>query len=162
MGTAVLSDWYHAFMTRSREPNVTNLPYPTPTSPAATKRMRSNRRSDTKPEVSLRSLLHRSGLRFRKDYAIRLSTGKVVHMDVAFTRRKVAIFVDGCFWHRCPDHGTTPKSNRSYWIPKLNDNVERDRRVTADLVAQGWHVVRVWEHVRPFDAAQQIREMLTD
>ena len=160
MGTAVLSDWYHAFMTRSREPNVTNLPYPTPTSPATTKKMRSNRRSDTKPEVSLRSLLHRSGLRFRKDYAIRLPTGKVVHSDITFTKKKVAVFVDGCFWHCCPDHGTIPKSNQDYWIPKLEDNVDRDRAIDRELRADGWQVLRVWEHVPIESAKRRILEVL--
>ena len=125
----------------------TKLPYPKPTSPAATKTMRSNRRSDTKPEVSLRSLLHRSGLRFRKDYHIRLSGGKAVHADIAFTRLRMAVFVDGCFWHCCPDHGTIPKSNREYWVPKLKQNVDRDRTIDRELPAAGWRVLRFWEHV---------------
>ena len=87
---------------------MTDLPYPKPTSPASTKKMRSNRRSDTKPEVSLRSLLHRSGLRFRKDYPIRLAGGKAVHADIAFTRSKMVVFVDGCFWHSCPEPWDNP------------------------------------------------------
>ena len=135
---------------------MTNFPYPTPTSPVATRKMRSNRRSDTKPEVLLRSLLHRSGLRFRKDYAIRLPNGKVVHSDIAFTRRKVAVFVDGCFWHCCPDHGTIPKSNQAYWIPKLKQNVARDRMVDKELKVAGWRVLRFWEHVSPDAAVQEI------
>ena len=133
---------------------------PRPTSPAATKKMRSNRRVDTKPEVSLRSLLHRSGRRFRKDYAIRLPSGKVVHSDIAFPRRKLAVFVDGCFWHCCPDHGTVPKSNQTYWIPKLSQNVERDKRVTEGLLSEGWDVIRIWEHMHPVDAAKHIAERL--
>ena len=131
---------------------MTNLTYPTPTSPAATRRMRSNRRADTKPEVALRSLLHRSGLRFRKDYPIRLSTSRTVRCDIAFTRRKVVVFVDGCFWHGCPDHGTLPKSNQTYWIPKLEQNVDRDRAINRELKADGWKVMRFWEHV-PVEAA---------
>lgn len=139
---------------------MTSLPYPTPTSPVATKKMRSNRRSNTKPEVLLRSALHRSGLRFRKDFAIRLPTGKVVHSDIAFTRRKLAVFVDGCFWHCCPEHGTIPKSNQSYWVPKLRQNVDRDKAIDCELRAAGWRVIRVWEHMSPVDATKQISELL--
>lgn len=109
--------------------------------------MRSNRRSDTKPEVSLRSSLHRFGLRFRKDYPIRLSGGRIVHADIAFTRLKTAVFLDGCFWHCCPEHGTMPKSNRDYWVPKLQQNVDRDRATDSELRADGWRVLRFWEHV---------------
>ena len=139
---------------------VTHLPYPTPTSPAATKKMRSNRRLDTKPEVSLRSLLHRSGLRFRKDYSIRLATGKAVHADIAFTRKKIAVFVDGCFWHCCPDHGTIPKSNQAYWIPKLKQNMDRDREIDRELRTVGWQVLRFWEHVNLEAAKTEILEVL--
>ena len=114
--------------------------------------MRSNRRVDTKPEVELRSLLHRRGLRFRKDYLIRLRNRRRVYADIAFTKKKVAVFVDGCFWHSCPQHGTTPKSNQDYWIPKLRENVERDCRTNAELRASGWLVIRVWEHVTPQEA----------
>ncbi|MXY22110.1 MAG: very short patch repair endonuclease [Dehalococcoidia bacterium] len=108
--------------------------------------MRSNRRVDTKPEVKLRSLLHRRGLRFRKDYLIRLPNRRRVYVDVAFTKKKVAVFVDGCFWHSCPQHGTMPKSNQDYWIPKLRQNVERDRDVNWRLREVGWSVIRIWEH----------------
>ena len=118
--------------------------------------MRSNRRTDTKPEVALRSLLHRGGLRFRKDYAIRLPPGRVVHADVAFPRRKLAVFVDGCFWHSCPEHGTVPKSNRAYRVPKLQENVARDRATDAALRSQGWRVLRVWEHLGATGAAKQV------
>ena len=129
------------------------LPHPIPTSTTATKKMRANRRVDTKPEIRLRSALHRAGLRFRKDYLIRLPKGRIVHPDVVFTRRKVAVFVDGCFWHSCPRHGTTPKSNMEYWIPKLKENVERDRTTDSRLRAGGWQVVRVWAHVHEDEAA---------
>lgn len=137
-----------------------NLPYPTPTSPSATKKMRSNRRSDTKPEVLLRSLLHRSGLRFRKDYPILLPSGRRVHVDIAFTRTNTAVFVDGCFWHCCPVHGTIPKSNQAYWIPKLKQNVDRDRAIDRELQAAGWTVLRFWEHVRPEEAREELLSSL--
>jgi DNA mismatch endonuclease Vsr len=97
------------------------VPYPEPTSPAATKIGKANLRTGTKPEVELRSALHRAGLRFRKDLLIQVA-GIRVRPDVVFTRRKVAVFVDGCFWHGCPDHQHLPKSNQDYWIPKLRAN----------------------------------------
>lgn len=123
-----------------------SLPYPKPTSATATKKMRSNRRVDTKPETKLRSSLHKRGFRFRKDYPVRLADGRTVHPDIVFTSKKVAIFVDGCFWHSCPRHGTVPKSNRGYWVPKLQQNIARDRIADENLSALGWRVIRVWEH----------------
>ncbi len=114
--------------------------------------MRANRRTDTKPEMALRRALHRKGYRYRKDYRLDLAQGKRVRPDIAFTARKVAVFVDGCFWHACPEHGTKPAANTWYWDPKLRRNVERDRAADAALSAAGWEVVRVWEHV-PLDVA---------
>jgi DNA mismatch endonuclease (patch repair protein) len=103
------------------------------------------KRSGTKPEVALRSALHRRGFRFRKD--LRFDVGGVkVRPDVVFTARKVAVFVDGCFWHCCPIHGREPARNKWYWSPKLARNVERDRAADAALSAAGWNVVRAWEH----------------
>lgn len=108
--------------------------------------MLGNKRRDTRPEKALRSALHAAGLRFRKDY--RIDLGKVKpRPDVVFTRAKVAVFVDGCYWHCCPVHGTQPKTNAGYWTPKLARNVERDREHDQALTAAGWVVVRVWEHV---------------
>ncbi len=124
--------------------------------------MRSNRRVDTKPEVALRSLLHRRGLRFRRDYPVRLPNGKTVHPDIAFTRKKIAIFVDGCFWHSCPEHGTTPKTNQDYWIPKLQQNVERDRNTDEGLQTIGWRVIRIWEHVSLDEAERLVLKCLED
>ena len=107
--------------------------------------MASNRRRDTFPELRLRSALHARGWRFRVD--LRLDTsGAKPRPDIVFTRRKVAVFVDGCFWHGCPEHGSVPKSNRGYWVPKLARNEQRDRRNDEALGAAGWSVVRVWEH----------------
>lgn len=103
------------------------------------------RRTNTKPEVELRSLLHRSGHRFRKDYPVRAG-GKLVRPDIAFTRQKVAVFIDGCFWHCCPEHGRRPQNNTAYWGPKLTRNVERDREQTDALQRAGWTVLRAWEH----------------
>jgi DNA mismatch endonuclease, patch repair protein len=131
------------------------LPYPTPTSAEVTRRMRANRRTDTKPEIALRSALHRLGLRFRKDHPIRLDH-RIVRPDIVFTRRKLAVFIDGCFWHRCPIHGNVPKANSDYWEPKLARNVDRDHRVDEDLAAAGWQPVRAWEHEAPADVAARI------
>jgi DNA mismatch endonuclease (patch repair protein) len=114
--------------------------------------MQANRRSDTKPEVVLRSLLHRRGYRFRKNLLLRLPNGVKVRPDIVFTARKVAVFVDGCFWHVCPQHGRHPTTNEWYWSPKLQRNVDRDRKANAALQAAGWHVIRIWEH-EPTDAA---------
>jgi DNA mismatch endonuclease, patch repair protein len=107
--------------------------------------MRANRRTDTKPEVALRRELHRQGFRYRKDYRLDLTAARV-RPDIAFTARRVAVFVDGCFWHCCPEHGSQPANNTWYWKPKLERNVERDRAADAALTAAGWSVVRVWEH----------------
>lgn len=127
------------------------LPYPHPSTPDATTRMRANRSVDTTPERLVRSGLHRLGLRFRTDYRVRTAT-RTIRVDVAFPRERLAVFIDGCFWHCCPEHGTTPRSNQNYWVPKLERNVERDARTTEDLGAGGWTVLRIWEHVRPAQA----------
>jgi len=116
--------------------------------------MQAIRRVNTKPEVLLRSALHRAGYRFRKDHRVR--AGEVwVRPDIVFTRRRVAVFVDGCFWHGCPDHGRQPTSNEWYWSPKLARNQERDGRNSAALEAAGWRVIRLWEHV-PLDEAVRL------
>ena len=121
------------------------VPYPAPKDEAATRVGKANPRADTKPELQLRSDLHRRGLRFRKDLLLRTG-GMKVHPDVVFTRARVAVFVDGCFWHGCPEHQVVPARNRDYWVPKLLRNVERDRQADEALSSDGWAVVRVWEH----------------
>lgn len=126
--------------------------YPSPSSPAASAVMRGNRRRDTRPEMALRRALHRLGARYRVD--LRIEAGDVVvRPDVVFTRRRLAIFVDGCFWHACAQHGTKPSVNLAYWQAKLARNVARDQRVTEALTTSGWRVIRVWEHEDPEDAA---------
>jgi len=99
------------------------------------------KRRDTSPERVLRSSLHAAGLRFRVDRRI-----EGIHADIVFVAAKVAIFVDGCFWHSCPTHATRPKSNVSYWLPKLEENRRRDLKQTARLRRCGWMVIRIWEH----------------
>lgn len=107
--------------------------------------MQANRRTNTKPEVALRSALHRLGYRYRKDFRLDLKEVRV-RPDIVFTARKIAIFVDGCFWHVCPEHGRQPTTNEWYWTPKLRRNMERDRAADAALQDAGWQVVRLWEH----------------
>lgn len=117
--------------------------------------MRRNPRRDTKPEVVLRSELHARGLRFRKDLPIRLPS-RIVRPDVVFTRVRVAVFVDGCFWHSCATHGNTPRKNKDYWVPKLSHNVARDAAVNEALEDAGWKVVRGWEHEAPSEIADRV------
>ena len=119
--------------------------WPTAANPAASAVMQANHRVDTGPERRLRSLLHRRGLRFRKDMTIRYD-GTWTRPDVVFTRARVVVYVDGCFWHGCPEHGTRPTNNADYWTAKLARNVERDRQATAALTQAGWTVTRAWEH----------------
>lgn len=135
------------------------LPYPHPVDSVSTTIMRANRRVDTGPERALRSALHRRGLRFRKDHRVRLPT-RAARIDVAFPSEGLAVFVDGCFWHGCPEHGTTPQANRRYWGPKLRKNVERDERVSRELRRAGWRVLRIWEHVPTDEAADLVTDTL--
>src|SRR5947209_20230456 len=122
------------------------MEYPTPSSPAVTAVMRANSGRDTKPEVRLRSELHRRGLRFRKHLTI-TAAGVRVRPDIVFPRQRVAVFVDGCFWHGCEEHGNLPRHNSEYWVAKISHNHDRDRVVTAALEASGWQVLRLWEHL---------------
>ncbi|MCE0485435.1 very short patch repair endonuclease [Ornithinimicrobium sp. EGI L100131] len=106
--------------------------------------MRANRSRDTTPEIALRRALHRRGLRYR----VNMRPIKAVRRtaDVVFPRCKIAVFVDGCFWHGCPDHYRAPSTNEGYWAAKLSRNVARDAQVNGLLRDHGWTVVRVWEH----------------
>ena len=137
----------------------TRVPYPKPSTSAVSAVMKGNRSRDTRPEVLLRSALHRRGLRFRKDYVVRTGSGRF-RADVVFTRGRVAVFVDGCFWHGCPDHGRTPRSNVDYWQAKLSRNAARDRTTGAVLNEAGWTVVRIWEHERVADAVNSVEQAL--
>jgi DNA mismatch endonuclease (patch repair protein) len=124
---------------------VSAVPYPAPVDAATSKRMSRNRKRDTRPERAVRSALHARGLRFRVDHRLRLEE-LAVRPDIVFTRARLAIFIDGCFWHACPEHGTAPARNVDYWGPKLRRNVERDSRVDRALAEAGWMVFRAWEH----------------
>jgi DNA mismatch endonuclease (patch repair protein) len=122
--------------------------------------MQATRRRDTRPEQVIRSLLHRRGFRFRVDYPIRTAAGRKRRTDIAFTRQKLAIFIDGCFWHECPDHCRLPQRNRDYWQAKLSGNAERDRLVERELRGIGWTVLRFWEHERVEIVAARVEEAL--
>ena len=121
--------------------------------------MQANRRRDTEPELALRSALHRAGYRFRRDLSLKVG-GMRVRPDIVFTRHKVAVFVDGCFWHCCPEHGRQPSVNGWYWSPKLERNRVRDLRNTEVLEAAGWRVIRIWEHEDIADAFARVAQML--
>ncbi|MFC4827599.1 very short patch repair endonuclease [Agromyces aurantiacus] len=107
------------------------------------KSMVANRRRDSGPELLVRKRLFAAGLRYRVDYA---PLGGRRRADIVFTRRRVAVFIDGCFWHGCPVHATIPKRNTDYWAPKLLRNIERDRETDRALHSAGWTVLRYWEH----------------
>ena len=129
---------------------------PIPSSVGVSQRMSRLGRRDTRPELALRSELHRRGLRFRVDRTV---VPKVrTRADLVFTRARVAVFVDGCFWHACPEHQTWPQANKEWWRQKLDNNVARDRRNNAALEAEGWTVIRVWEHETASIAADRIED----
>jgi len=124
------------------------------TSPATRKAMQANRRRDTAPEMAIRRLVHASGLRYRVD-ARPLATARHT-ADMIFSRARVAVFVDGCWWHGCPKHYRPPSSNVSYWAAKVARNQERDRLADQALAEAGWTVIRIWEHEAPELAAHRI------
>jgi DNA mismatch endonuclease, patch repair protein len=118
--------------------------------------MQRQRRRDSAPELALRSALHRRGLRFRVDRPVAgLSRHRV---DIAFPRARLAVYVDGCFWHGCPEHGCVPKANSAWWQAKIENNRRRDARADALMRADGWTVLRVWEHEEPERAARLVAE----
>ncbi len=108
--------------------------------------------------MALRRELHRRGLRYRVTVKVPDRPRRTI--DIAFTRRKVAVFVDGCFWHGCPEHGTDPASNAAWWQTKLEANKLRDADTTHHLESLGWRVVRVWEHEDPVAAATNIGQIV--
>ena len=112
-------------------------------------------RADSGPELALRRQLHAFGLRYRLR-----RPSLPGRPDIMFTRARVACFVDGCFWHACPEHGTMPKNNRDWWTAKLEANRERDERKDHELADLGWLVVHVWEHEDMTLAAQRIAALL--
>lgn len=116
-------------------------------------------RRDTGPELVIRSELHRRGFRFRVDRAP--LPGVRSRADIVFGPARVAVYVDGCFWHSCPEHGTSPKANADWWERKLKRNRERDAETDNALRRHGWEVVRIWEHEDPVAAADRVETALT-
>ena len=133
----------------------TSLAPDKPIAEAVRARMALQRRRDTSPELALRRALHRIGLRFRVDYPLPDIPRR--RADVVFTRVGLAVFVDGCFWHDCPEHGTRPRSRAAWWEEKLRRNVERDRDTDSRLTNAGWTVVRFWEHADMEGAAVEVQ-----
>lgn len=113
---------------------------------------------DTRPELDLRRELHRRGWRYRVD--LKLFSGLQRRADLAFTRSKVAVFVDGCFWHGCSTHRTIPKSNDDWWRDKIEQNRRRDADTDERLRAAQWTVIRIWEHVPVADAVEMVEAAL--
>src|SRR5258708_5868628 len=120
---------------------------PGPSSEAALRRMKAAKPRDTAPEKAIRLALHRLGLHYRIDAKPVKELNR--RADILFRSLKVAIFIDGCFWHGCPLHGTQPKANAEFWRAKISRNQERDAHNTEYLEKAGWKVVRVWEHENP-------------
>ena len=131
---------------------------PVPRDEGTRRRLSAQRSTDTKPEMALRRLLHGRGMRYRVHHPV---PGTRRRMDLAFLGPKVAVFVDGCFWHGCPRHATAPKNNADWWRAKLDANRARDRRVDAHLEEAGWSVIRIWEHEDPDAAADRIESLVT-
>lgn len=125
-----------------------------PSSPGVSARMSRQPSKDTAAELAVRRLLHAAGLRYRVEYPVPGMARR--RIDVAFTGARVAVLIDGCFWHGCPVHATQPKANAEWWRNKLDRNMARDRETTAHLVAQGWTVLRFWEHEDPDSVAAQV------
>ncbi|MGW5000018.1 very short patch repair endonuclease [Streptomyces hydrogenans] len=109
---------------------------------------------DTAAELAVRRLLHAAGLRYRVEYPVPGMPRR--RIDVAFTSVKVAVLIDGCFWHGCPEHATHPKANAEWWRQKLDRNMARDRETTEHLTAAGWEVLRFWEHEAPAEVALRV------
>ncbi|WP_341854181.1 very short patch repair endonuclease [Brachybacterium sp. GPGPB12] len=131
------------------------VPAPQPSNENARLTMQANRRKDTTPELAVRRRLHAAGPRYRVDFPAD-ATDRRRRADIVFTRVKVTVFIDGRFWHGCPEHFIPPKSNADYWGPKIARNMERDRTSTARLSDAGWRVLRFWEHEDPDDVAARI------
>jgi DNA mismatch endonuclease, patch repair protein len=118
--------------------------------------MRQVRSTNTGPEVRLRAQLHARGARFRLNQQIKLGEGRPIRPDLTFKGQRVAVFVDGCFWHGCASHCRMPSTNQDYWVTKIARNVARDHATDERLARQGWRVIRVWEHADLSMAADEI------
>lgn len=129
-----------------------------PSSPEASRRLSLVRQKGTSAELDLRRALHAKGLRYRLHQALLRKPRRAA--DIVFPRSRVAVFVDGCFWHGCPLHASWPKSNAEFWRQKIENNRSRDQDTDSRLKADGWLVVRVWEHEDPDGAAKRIATLV--
>ena len=129
---------------------------PKPSSVAASARMKANRGRDTSPELRLRQELHNRDMRYRTHMTV--LPGSRRNVDIVFSRVRLAVFVDGCFWHGCPVHGSMAKANREYWETKIAENQQRDRDTDVRLRSQGWTPLHIWEHQPVKDAADLVQE----
>lgn len=127
---------------------------------AARKTMQGNRGRDTKAELAVRRIVHAQGLRYRVN--ARPEPGIRRTADLLFTRARVAVFIDGCFWHGCPAHFTMPATNTDFWDAKIDRNRQRDADTTAALGDRGWVVLRFWEHEKPLSVASRIVKAVRD
>ncbi|WP_268244432.1 very short patch repair endonuclease [Nocardioides albus] len=123
-------------------------------SPASRRVMQGNKSRDTSPELAVRRLLHAAGLRYRVDYRPEPSLRRTA--DIVFTKQRVAVFIDGCYWHACPEHRTVARANATYWSEKLARNVARDIDTSTRLKDAGWTVLRFWEHEDPESVAATV------
>lgn len=131
-----------------------------PPSPSVQRRMSAQRREDTVPELRIRKALFREGYRYRCGLPVPGRRRRTI--DIAFTRLRVAVFVDGCFWHGCPEHFVPPKANAEWWLAKIEVNRARDADTTAVLADIGWRVVRLWEHTPTGDAVGVVRSEIDE
>lgn len=132
-------------------------PEPLTTTATTSARMSRQKRRDTEPELKLRKVLHGMGFRYRVNASLPGMPRR--RADITFTRARVAVFVDGCFWHSCPEHATFPATNRAWWAEKLAANVARDRETDEKLRDLGWTVLRFWEHEDMAAAAHTVAEV---
>jgi len=135
-------------------------PMPKPLSGEVQSQMKRQARRDTKPEMAVRRRLHALGFRYRVNYSVPGMRRRTI--DVAFPRDQLAVFVDGCFWHGCPDHGASPKNNAEWWATKISMNKARDAETAEFLRDHGWNAVRIWEHQQPDEAVMQVVQALTE
>ena len=131
---------------------------PLAASPETHRKMAAVGRRDTPQEMAIRKALFQAGCRYRVQF--RPLADHRWTADIAFTRARVLVFVDGCYWHGCPIHGSIPKSNGEWWTAKIGRNVERDCEATRVLTERGWTVLRIWSHEKPADAAQAVLQVL--
>jgi len=127
-------------------------------SPETSRRMAKVRQKGTDAEIALRREIRKMGLRYRVDYEVLKKPRRIA--DIAFPRRKIAIFVDGCFWHGCPEHATWPKQNAEFWRQKIESNRRRDTDTNDRLRDINWTVLRFWSHESPSEAAKTIARVI--